>query len=295
MSGSSYKETRMHPRLREILTHKMKEVEVLKRRGLPAPQDNEMPPIRDFKGAISVPGRIGLIAEIKFASPSGGAIHEKMDPCAIGRIYEDSGAAAVSLLTDQRFFSGNLDQLPRLKGIVSLPILRKDFILDEIQIKESLMYGADAVLLIARILSKGQLNELLAVCKEIRLASLIEIHDPPDLEKAIDCGAEIIGINNRNLETFEVDPRTTIQLAPCVPEKCTLVSESGISGKEDIRRLAGTGIRAVLVGTSIMKADDLRSKVQELVYAGQVAISPQRRWGRRIDITQNRDPETSSG
>lgn len=259
----------MHPRWREILAHKMEEVKALKRRGLPDPLNDEMPPIRNFNGAISIPGRIGLIAEIKFASPSEGGIREKMDPCAIGRIYQDSGAAAISLLTDERFFSGDLDQLPRLKKTVSLPILRKDFILDEIQIKESLIYGADAVLLIARILSGEQLKELLAFCKQTRLASITEIHDRHDLEKAIDCEAETIGINNRNLETFEVDLGTTIELAPCVPKKHTLVSESGISDKNDIRRLAGTGIRAVLVGTSIMKSGDMRSQVQDLVRAGQ--------------------------
>jgi indole-3-glycerol phosphate synthase len=259
---------RMHARLKEILAHKMREIQDLKRRGLPALGKGDTPRIRDFKGAISVPGKIGLIAEIKFNSPSEGGIREKMDPCTIGRIYEDSGAVAISLLTDHRFFNGDLDQLPRLKQAVSLPILRKDFILDEIQIRESLLYGADAVLLIARILSKEQLKELLALCKEARLAPLTEVHDLQDLEKAIDCRAETIGINNRNLETFELDFRTTIKLAPRVPEKCTLVSESGIFDKEDIRRLTGRGIQAVLVGTSIMKSSDMRRKVQDLVHAG---------------------------
>jgi indole-3-glycerol phosphate synthase len=260
----------MHPRLREILAHKKKEIEDLKRIGYPFLRKGGMSAIRDFKGAISVPGKIGLIAEIKFASPSEGGICEKMDPCAIGRIYEDSGAAAVSLLTDRRFFGGDLDDLPRLKQAVSLPILRKDFILDEIQIKESLFFGADAVLLIARILEREQLKEFLAVCEEVGLASLTEIHDLQDLEKALECGAEIIGINNRNLETFEVDLQTTIELAPRVPEQCTLVSESGIFDKEDIRRLRGSGIRTVLVGTSIMKSSDMRSKIQDLVHAGQI-------------------------
>jgi indole-3-glycerol phosphate synthase len=270
LSGLNYKEVRMHPRLREILAHKKKEIEDLKRIGYPFLRKGGMSAIRDFKGAISVPGEIGLIAEIKFASPSEGGICEKMDPCAIGRIYEDSGAAAISLLTDRRFFGGDLDDLPRLKQAVSLPILRKDFILDEIQIKESLFFGADAVLLIARILEREQLKEFLAVCEEVGLASLTEIHDLQDLGKALECGAEIIGINNRNLETFEVDLRTTIALAPQVPEQCTLVSESGIFDQEDIRRLRGSGIRTVLVGTSIMKSSDMRSKIQDLVHAGQI-------------------------
>ena len=222
-----------------------------------------------------MPGRIGLIAEIKFASPSAGVIREKMDPCAIGRIYEDAGAAAVSLLTDNRFFGGDLDELPRLKKAVSLPILRKDFIIDEIQVRESLLYGADAILLIARILSREQLKELLVLCKELGLAPLTEVHDPHDLEKAIDCGAEIIGINNRNLDTFEVDLQTTLDLAPRVPEKCIIVSESGIFDKEDIRWLRRSGIQAVLVGTSIMKSKDMARKIKELVDAGSQIGEPE--------------------
>lgn len=258
----------MHARMKEILAHKLSEVENLRKRGLPTQRNNDLPPIRGFKTAISPPGRMGLIAEIKFASPSGGVIREKMDPCAIGKIYEEAGAVAVSFLTDDRFFGGNLDELPRLKKSISLPILRKDFIIDEIQVRESLLYGADAILLIARILSKEQLKELLVVCKELGLTPLTEIHDRHDLEKAVDSGAEIIGINNRNLETFEVHLRNTLDLAPLVPEKCIIVSESGIFDKEDIQLLRRSGIRAVLVGTAIMKSDDMTKKIRELVYAG---------------------------
>jgi len=258
----------MHTRMKEILTHKLSEVENLRKRGLFTSRKNDLPPIRDFKAAISIPGRIGLIAEIKFASPSVGVIREKMDTCAIGKIYEDAGAVSVSLLTDNRFFGGDLDELPRLKKSISLPILRKDFIIDEIQLRESLLYGADAILLIARILSKEQLKELLVVCKELGLTPLTEIHDLHDLEKAVDSGAEIIGINNRNLETFEVHLHNTFDLAPLVPEKCIIVSESGIFDKEDIQLLRRSGIRAVLVGTAIMKSDDMTKKIRELVYAG---------------------------
>ena len=260
----------MHARLKEILAHKMEEVKDLKKRGLPTCRKNNIPPIRDFKSAISAPGKIHLIAEIKFTSPSEGGIREKMDSCAIGRIYEEVGATAISLLTDHRYFGGDLDDLPPLKQAVSLPILRKDFILSEIQIEESLLYGADAVLLIARILSREQLKEFLAVCKEVGLAPLTEIHDLQDLEKALDCKAEIIGINNRNLETFEVNLQTTLSLAPLVPEKCVMVSESGIFDIGHVRQLKGCGIRAVLVGTSIMKSHDMGRKVQDLVHAGHI-------------------------
>lgn len=258
----------MHSKMEEIVAHKQIEVEALKRRGVPAAAKSELPPLRDFRTAISVPNRIGVIAEIKFASPSAGAIRERTDPCTIGRIYEEAGAAAISLLTDSRFFGGNLSDLPLLKRAVSLPILRKDFIIDEIQLRESRFYGADAVLLIARILSKNQLKELLAFCQELGLTPLTEIHDSEDLEKAYDCGAEVIGINNRNLDSFEVNLRTTLDLARLVPKGRILVSESGISTKEDIQMLGSIGIRSVLVGTSLMESKDIARKTRELVDFG---------------------------
>jgi indole-3-glycerol phosphate synthase len=258
----------VHPRLKEILTHKRREVENLRKRGLPANGRKGFSPVRDFKNAISNPNRIGLIAEIKFASPSAGVILEKKDPCTIGRIYEDAGAVAISFLTDHRFFGGNLDDLPLLKKAVSLPILRKDFIIDEIQVRESRFYEADAVLLIARILSKNQLKELLVFSQELGLTPLTEIHDHDDLEKAYDCGAEVIGINNRNLDTFEVSLRTTLDLARLIPKGRILVSESGISDKEDIQLLGRSGIRSVLVGTSLMESKDIARKTRELVDSG---------------------------
>lgn len=264
----------MHMRMKEILGHKQREVENLRKRGLRFSRKDDLSPIRDFKTAISLSGSIGLIAEIKFASPSVGVIREKMDPCAIGKIYEESGAVAVSLLTDNRFFGGNLDDLPRLKKAISLPILRKDFVIDEIQVRESLLYGADAVLLIARILSKERLKALIVLCKELGLAPLTEIHDHQDLEKAVNCGAEIIGINNRNLETFEVCLQTTLDLVPLVPKNCIIVSESGIFDKEDIQLLRRSGIQAVLVGTSVMESKDMASKTRELVDAGTQTREP---------------------
>ena len=264
----------MHPRLKEILTHKRSEVENLRKRGFPTNRRNRFSPVRDFKNAISKPDRIGLIAEIKFASPSAGVICEKTDPCTIGRIYEDAGAVAISLLTDHRFFGGNLDDLPLLKKAISLPILRKDFIIDEIQVRESRFYEADAVLLIARILSKNQLKELLVFCKELELTPLTEIHDLDDLEKAFDCGAEVIGINNRNLDTFEVSLRTTLDLARLVPKGRILVSESGISDKEDIQLLGRSGVRSVLVGTSLMESKDMARKTRELVDSGSQIGEP---------------------
>jgi indole-3-glycerol phosphate synthase len=259
----------MHSRLKEILAEKRKEVEILKKRGVSTGREKDIPPTRDFKGAISIPNWIGLIAEIKFASPSAGVIREETDPITIGRIYEGAGAAAISLLTDKVFFHGDLHYLPQLKRAVSLPILRKDFIIDEIQVRESFLWGADAVLLIVRILSRQQLMRLLDTCKELGLAALTEAHDRDEVQGAIECGADIIGINNRNLDTFEVDLNTTMELAPLVPDRRILVGESGIGDGTDIRKLDGMGINAVLVGSALMKSDDVAKKTREMVDAGK--------------------------
>jgi len=259
----------MHSRLLEILDEKKREVGRLKKKGLPTESQAEELEIRDFKSALSSQYRTDLIAEIKFASPSEGIIREKSDPFALGTIYDEEGAAAISLLTDKTFFGGSLNNLPLLKRKVSLPILRKDFIIDDIQVKESLIFGADAILLIVRFLSRQQLKDLLNAASETGLAVLTEIHDSADLETAIDCGAEIIGINNRDLDTFEVDIKTTLEIAPMVPKKHVVVSESGIFSSEDISLVKKCGVNAVLVGTSIMKSDDPAEKVRELVEAGR--------------------------
>jgi len=258
----------MHHLLAEIVSEKQREVDLLRGQWRSIKQERKPPfPIRDFREAISTQGRINLIAEIKFASPSTGIIREGVDAVTLGRGYEEAGAAAISLVTDKRFFGGDLEDLPRLKKSTHLPILRKDFIIDGIQLKESFLYGADAVLLIARILSREQLQELLVISRELGLASLTEVHDGHDLEKAIDCGADIIGINNRDLDTLKVDLSTTIELAPRVAERHVVVSESGITNGRDIQLLKRSGVRAFLVGTSILKSDDVAKKTRELVHA----------------------------
>ena len=258
----------MHHLLEKILKEKQKEVARLKTT-IPPEGHNDPPPKRDFKAAISVPAKVNLIAEIKFASPSAGLIRAKTDPVNIGRMYERAGAAAISLLTDKHFFHGDLAHLPRLKKAIALPILRKDFIIDEVQVREAFFYGADAILLIARILSRQKLRELISICSEWGMAALTEIHDHDDLEKALSCGAEIIGINNRDLDSFEVDIRTTLELAPQVPGNRILVSESGIESGGDIRSLKSTGIHAVLVGSALMKSKDPAGKTAEIVRAGK--------------------------
>jgi indole-3-glycerol phosphate synthase len=254
----------MHSRLEEILTEKEKEVEGLKAKGLSGIGGDRLPPIRDFKGALTAPGKINLIAEIKFASPSVGVIREDADPLSVGRMYEEAGAAAISLLTDRKFFGGDLGTLPRLKKAISLPILRKDFIVDEIQIEESHLWAADAILLIARILTREQLKRFLDICRSFGMAALTEIHDQDDLDKAVECGAEIIGINNRDLDTFEIRLNTTLELAPLIPEGRVKVSESGIHSGEDVHPLKQVGIQAILVGTSLMKSHDVMKKAREL-------------------------------
>lgn len=257
----------MHHLLEQILQAKQHEVARLKK-DMPVEGNEDLPPLRDFKAAISKPAKINLIAEIKFASPSAGVIREKTDPVSIGRIYEQSGAAAISLLTDKRFFQGDPAHLPRLKKAVSLPVLRKDFIIDEVQVREALIYGADAILLIARILSRQQLSELISLCLELGMAPLTEVHNEDDLKKALDCNAEIIGINNRDLDSFKVDIRTTFELAALVPESHILVSESGIGNGEDIDSLKAAGIQAVLVGSALMRSSDPAKKMAEIVEAG---------------------------
>jgi len=261
----------MHHLLEQILKEKRNEVAKLKK-VLPLDEVHDLPPLRDFKAAISAPARINLIAEIKFASPSAGLIRPKTDPVSIGRIYEAAGSAAISLLTDKRFFQGDLAQLPRLKRAISLPVLRKDFIIDELQVREAFLYGADAILLIARILSRQQLKEFISMCRELGMASLTEVHDKDDLEKTIASGADIIGINNRDLDSFKVDIGTTFALAPLVPKNNILVSESGIEKGEDIPALKSAGVHAVLVGSALMKNKDPAGKTSEIVKAGEILM-----------------------
>lgn len=258
----------MHQKLKEIFAQKQLEVAILKKEGLPR-IDCDIPPLRDFKKAISTPNRINLISEIKFASPSAGTIRKAGNPAEIGLVYEKAGASAISFLTDKLFFNGEIKNLPIVKNAVTLPILRKDFIIDEIQVREALIYGADAVLLIARILTESKLRDLITLCREHKLAALTEVHDRNDLDLALKCGADIIGINNRDLDTFHVDINTTMELVKHVPKECILVSESGIESSDDIRKLKGKGVNAVLVGSALMSSGNLNEKVKELVEAGK--------------------------
>ena len=257
----------INSRLREIIRGKREEIDELRRKGIHYTMVSSER--RDFKKAISRPGRINIIAEIKFASPSAGIIRDDLDPVHVARIYEEEGIAAISLLTEKRFFKGDISWLPQLKKAISIPILRKDFIIDPIQVKEAKAYGADAVLLIVRILTEKSLKELFSISKDLGMDVLVEVHNEGEIKKAIDVGADIIGINNRDLTTFHVDKNTTFRLLKYIPDDCTIVSESGISGGKDVSLLKAHGINAVLVGTTIMKSRDIRKKVRELVNAGK--------------------------
>ena len=223
---------------------------------------------RDFIGALKSPrqGDIALIAEVKKASPSAGVICEDFDPVVIACEYEDAGASCLSVLTDEHFFQGSLEYLRAIREAVGLPLLRKDFIIDERQIEEAVEFGADAILLIVAILNDEHLAHLNDVATNAGLAVLVEVHDVGELRRAKDIGSQLIGVNNRNLNTFSVDLGTTEHLATELEEwGGVLVAESGIHTRSDVDRLAECGARAILVGESLMCSHDIKSKAAELL------------------------------
>lgn len=219
---------------------------------------------RDFKKAIKREKNIRLIAEIKKASPSKGIIRADFDLEKIASIYEEKAVDAISVITEEDFFSGNLDYIKIVKDRVTRPVLRKDFIFDEYQIYESRAFGADAILLIGAILDRVRAEEYLHMAKELGLAVLFEVHDYYDLEKALRVDADIIGINNRDLKTLRVDINTTFLLKKEIPAEKITVSESGIRTREDVLRLDLSGIDAMLIGTSLMESEDIGKKIEEL-------------------------------
>lgn len=224
---------------------------------------------RPFKAnlAATTRNRVAIIAEIKRASPSKGVICADLDPAAQATAYQKGGAAALSVLTDTQFFQGTTADLKAARANCELPVLRKDFIIDPYQIYETVAMGADAALLIVRILTPKQLTEYLAICRELGLAVLVETHNAAEIEQAALAGATIIGVNNRNLESFETDITRSAELAEKVDASTIFVAESGIRTANDIRQLAQTGIRVFLVGESLVRAEDPIKQVEELVHA----------------------------
>ncbi len=246
-----------------IVEQKKIEVAELRKRGIISP--GEVDPPRGFQQALtSYPG-IALIAEAKKASPSKGVICEDFRPAEIARRYEAGGAQCISVLTDEKFFQGHLDYLSLVRKTVKLPVLRKDFTIDELQIKEARAHGADAVLLIAAILSQNQMAEFLAYAHELGMDVLVEVHDERELEMALAINSPLIGINNRNLNDFSVDLNTTLRLKKEIPAGIPVVSESGIRNVDDIKHLAAHDICAVLVGESLMRAGDKDGSLRELM------------------------------
>lgn len=228
-------------------------------------QLRDAPPVRDFAAALAAGGGIKLIAEVKRASPSAGLLRADFDPVAIASIYAAHGASAISVLTDAPFFQGCLDHLTQVRRAVPTAVLRKDFILDSYQIVEARAAGADAVLLIAEILPGEQLAERLQEIRELGMEALVELYDAENLPRVLDSGARVIGINNRNLRTFDTDLAHTINLAGQIPRDRVLVSESGIRSRADVLRLEAAGARAILVGETLMRASDIAEKVDELL------------------------------
>lgn len=257
----------MSDKLAEIISHKRQEIEPLIHRAgklrCAALQRNEF---RSLASAIDVGSdRLGLIAEVKKASPSAGIIAKDFDPVSQAKKYADAGASAISVLTDEKYFKGKLEYLTQIQQIVDVPVLRKDFIVHESQIYEASVAGADAILLIVAALSQEDLKRLFDCANTYQLEVLMEVHDLPELERALETDVKIIGVNNRNLKTFEVDLKNTESISEEVPEDILFVSESGIKTPQDASLVASWGADAVLVGETLMRADDVGSTVKKIM------------------------------
>ena len=236
-----------------IVARKKEEVAALRQRGLPTPMGLVEPPRGFIRALTSAPG-LAIIAEAKKASPSKGVIQPDFDPVRIACNYHQGGAQAISVLTDVDFFQGSLEYIPLVRAAVPLPVLRKDFLIDPLQIEEAHAVGADAILLIAAILTTRQLREYRQQAESLGMDVLVEVHNEPELASALDAGSRLIGVNNRNLNDFSVSLETTFRLRRLVPDGIPVVSESGISTIEDIRRLKAAGVKAALIGESLMRA-----------------------------------------
>ena len=220
---------------------------------------------RPFRAGLQLGSDIAVIAEVKKASPSAGIIAPDFNPLSQAREYARGGAHALSVLTDEKYFHGHLTYLRQIREQVELPLLRKDFIIHELQIYESVIAGADAILLIVASLDDATLRKLYDVAKSCQLDILVEVHDLPEMERALELGADMIGINNRNLKTFQVDLATTEALAEEIPSDTVAISESGIRDGADVRRVRAAGINAVLVGETLMRAKNVPAKLAELL------------------------------
>jgi len=253
--------------LDKIIAHKREEV-ALQKQSKPLDawraEVESAPPPRDFLAALRVPG-VSLIAEVKKASPSKGLLCPDFEPARLARAYAANGAAAISVLTDTRFFQGSLDDLRAVRQAVDVPVLRKDFVVDPYQVYEARAADADAVLLIVAALDDATLHDLYALIRRLGMAALIEVHNTAELERALSLRPRLIGVNNRDLRTFHVTLDTTAALRPRVPDDVVLVAESGIHTPEDVARLASIGVDAMLVGEALVTAADVGEKIRTLM------------------------------
>jgi indole-3-glycerol phosphate synthase len=225
----------------------------------------DAPPVRDFFAPLAAGGPIKLVAEVKKASPSAGVIRADFDPVAIARIYDVHGAACISVLTDEPHFQGRLEYLTQIRAAVARPVLRKDFILDAYQVLEARAAGADAVLLIAECLDDCNLRKLFNAACELGMTPLVELYEPANLSRVLESGATLVGVNNRNLHTFEVDLGHAIRLRRDLPDTCVCVAESGIKTRADVQQLESAGVDAILVGESLMREPDVGAAVDRLM------------------------------
>ena len=241
-------------RLAEIIAHKRTEIEPLI--GYTTEWREKFRQVlsfRSFRRSLTADS-FGIIAEVKKASPSAGVISEDVNPVKVALAYDEAGANCISVLTDQKYFHGHLSDLAAIRKAVNRPLLRKDFIVHEVQIYQAALAGADAILLIVAALTEKELDHFLSVSDGCGIDALVEVHNEPELSRALRAGASFIGINNRNLATFRVDLRTTEALAPLIPRDRVVISESGIKSVDDIRRVAAAGVRGALIGESLMRA-----------------------------------------
>ena len=254
--------------LEKIVAHKRDEVETAKRlrpAHLLEAQLADAPPVRDFAAALSATADIALIAEVKKASPSAGLIREHFDPVTIAETCQRHGASCISVLTDEQFFQGHLDDLRAVRRAVSIPVMRKDFLLDRYQVLEARQAGADCVLLIAECLDDETLPDLFHYTHELGMHALIEIFDPNNLDRVLALDPPLIGVNNRNLKTFVTDLDQSLQLISRVAAETLFVSESGIGTRDDVTRLQQAGVHDILVGETLMRADEIGGQVDELL------------------------------
>ncbi|HVT30323.1 MAG TPA: indole-3-glycerol phosphate synthase TrpC [Lacipirellulaceae bacterium] len=226
---------------------------------------SDAPPVRDFFTPLAATGPIKLIAEVKKASPSAGVIRVDFDPVSIARTYAAHGASCISVLTDESYFQGHFDYLTQIRWAVKLPVLRKDFILDTYQVVEARVAGADAVLLIAECLDDCNLRKLFNETCELGMTPLVELYQPENLQRVFDAGATLIGVNNRDLHTFQVDLEHTVRMRKQIPDECVLVGESGIRTRDDVQHLESAGVDAILVGESLMREPDIGAAVDRLL------------------------------